>query len=277
MAISGTVTAIAAGVSALAGVGGAIVSGVQGKKANDNAQAQQDLAMKNSYLSGQNTIRDYEKSIADLESSKIQYGIDIRDAQSQIDSYDKWLANYSDQYTQEVQSKQSQTDQFMASGKETYENFLNAIGYSDAMAGATGRVGAGTSQAHTTTMFDRKLVDYVGADRILDANGGLYGSQLSAQNMEMDQLKLDLDFQRQEMETNRNLALSSIDDWQQAINMTDQSIAKSTTAKNDLQSFIDLNFNTQQQPAASSSTSKSTSSYDIIQRNLASARRRRRR
>jgi hypothetical protein len=243
------VAAVAGVVAAGAAIAGAVTSGVQGAQANSAAQSQNDIARaqlhiqtQNSYLNGLNTVRDYEKSIADLEGAKIQYGIDIRDATSQVQSYDKWLANYGSQYAQEVQSKQAQTDALTASGKETYENFLNAIGYADAMAGATGRVGAGTSQARTTGMLDQKLVDYVGADRKLDANGGLFGSQLTAANMEMGQLKVDLEFQRQEMAANRELAQASIADWQQAIRLTDQSIANSTAAKNDLQQFIDQNF-----------------------------------
>ncbi|MCL2214174.1 MAG: hypothetical protein FWC06_03080 [Treponema sp.] len=238
----GIIGAVAGVIGAGAAVAGTVVNAKQGAQANNNAQKELDLQTKNSYLQGLNSVRDYEKSIADMEASKIQYGIDIRDTTSQIDSYDKWLANYGNQYTQEVQSKQAQTDSLMASGKESYDNFLNAIGYSDAMAGATGRVGAGTSQAHTTGMLDRKLVDYVGEDRRLDAPGGLFGSQLTAANMEMDQLKVDLDFQRQEMIANRDLAQSSIADWQQAINLTDQSIANSKAAKNDLEDFINRNF-----------------------------------
>jgi hypothetical protein len=241
--------AVAAVVGAGAAVAGTIMGAKQGAQANANAQAQNDIAReqlniqtKNSYLNGLNSVRDYEKSIADLEGAKIQYGIDIRDATSQVESYDKWLANYGSQYAQEVQSKQAQTDQLMTSGKETYENFLNAIGYADAMAGATGRVGVGTSLAKTTGMLDQKLVDYVGADRRLDANGGLFGSQLTAANMEMGQLKVDLEFQRQEMAANRQNTQASIADWRQAISLTDQSIANSTAAKNDLQQFIDQNF-----------------------------------
>lgn len=242
MGVTAIIGAVAAGVSAIAATAGAVTSGIQGKKANETAQEQVDLQTKNSYLNGQNSIRDYEKSIADLEASKIQYGIDIRDATSQVDSYDKWLANYGGQYAQETAGKQAQTEQLMASGKESYENFLNAIGYSDALAGATGRVGAGTSQAKTTAALDRKLVDYVGADRTLDANGGLYGTQLTAANLEMDQLKLDLDFQRQEMEANRTNTLATIGDYQKSIKLTNKSIADSTEAKNDLQKFIAKNF-----------------------------------
>jgi len=220
----------------------AVISGIQGMNANKTAEKQYELNNASATISAKGAIIDYEKNIADLEGSKIQYGIDIRDAQSQVDSYDKWLANYGAQYAQEVQSKQAQTDALMASGKESYENFLNAIGYADAMAGATGRVGAGTSQSHTTGMLDRKLVDYVGADRTLDANGGLFGSQLTAANMEMEQLKVDLDFQRQEMAANRELTQASIADWQKAISLTDQSIAGSKAAKNELEAFVAQNF-----------------------------------
>jgi hypothetical protein len=251
------VAAIAGVVGATAAVAGAVVNGINGANQAAAARTQADIAgdqveisrgqldlqKKNTQLSMETQITDYERSIADLEASKIQKEIDIRDAQTQIDSYDKWLANYSGQYAQETASKQAQTDQLKASGKESYENFLNAIGYSDAAAGATGRVGANTSQAKTTGMLDRQLVDYVGADRTLDANGGLYGSQLTAANMEMQQLKTDLEFQRQEMAGNRENALATIGDYQQSIALTNQSIAGSTAAKNalkgDLEAFVE--------------------------------------
>jgi len=229
------VGAVASGIGAIAAVGGGIKSSVM---AQDNL----DLQKKNNLLSNQIAIGDIDKQISDMRGAIDQYEIDIRDATSQVDSYDKWLGNYSKQYAQEVQSKQAQTDALKASGKETYENFLGAIGYADAMAGATGRVGAGTSQAATTGMLDQKLVDYVGEDRTLDANGGLFGSQLTAANMEMDQLKTDLEFQRQEMTANRDNALSSIQGLHNAINLTQGSINKSTAAKNDLQNFVNKNF-----------------------------------
>jgi hypothetical protein len=247
MAASAIIGIIGAGV----GIAGTITNAVQGSRANETAQQQNAIALrqleiqtKNSYLNGMNAVRDYEKAIADLEASKIQYGIDIRDAESQVESYDKWLQNYSGQYAQEVSSKQAQTDQLQASGKEAYENFLNAIGYSDALAGATGRVGANTSQALTTGAIDRKLVEYVGEDRTLDATGGLYGSQLTAANLEMEQLKIDLEFQRYEMEQNRENTLATIFDYQRAIALTDQSIANSMAAKSDLEQFIEQNFKT---------------------------------
>jgi len=242
-------TAIIGAVAAVAGAGAAIYNTVETYKPGGTADRQDQIANENlalqkaeAELNARGQISSIDKEIAELEGNKIQYGIDIRDAQSQLDSYDKWLGNYGAQYAQEVQSKQAQTDALKASGKETYENFLNAIGYADAMAGATGRVGAGTSQAQTTSMLDRKLVDYVGADRTLDANGGLFGTQLTAANMEMDQLKTDLEFQRYEMEQNRKNTELSIGDYNEALKITDASITKSNTARNELEDFINENF-----------------------------------
>jgi hypothetical protein len=149
----------------------------------------------------------------DAQEASIQASSQIaaNNAYNQVAQYDRWLANYEDMYAQQVQSKQAQTDALVASGKETYENYLNAIGYADAVAGATGRVGAGTSASHVTGMIDRKLVEYVGEDRKLDAHGGLFGSQLTAANMEMQQLKAQLEMQKQNVLGDRKTVLANLD------------------------------------------------------------------
>jgi len=181
---------------------------------------------------------DLNKGIQGMRNEIDQYGIEIQAANSMIDGYDKWLTNFSDMRAQQVQSKQAQTNALMASGKETYNNFLNAIGYSDALAGATGRVGAGTSAALTTQAIDQQLVDYVGQDRILDANGGLFGSQLTAANMEMDQLKMDLYWQNLEAYENRKILESSIGNWENAIARTEESIFQSEQVGRELEKYL---------------------------------------
>jgi hypothetical protein len=212
------------------------------------SRQQVELHTKNSYLAGQDMLRGYEKDIGELEAAKIQYGLDIRDAQTQITNYDLWLDNYSSQYAQEVAAMQVQTDELKASGKEAYQNFLQAIGYSDALAGATGRVGANTSQAKITGMLDRQLTDYVGEDRTLDENGGLYASQLTAANLSMEQLKKDLEFQRTEMSLNRENLVTAIADYEEAIGLADKNIKESKEAKDELEKFVDDNFGTPEEP-----------------------------
>jgi septal ring factor EnvC (AmiA/AmiB activator) len=235
-------TAVAVGVGALAAGAGVVVNAIGSKKQNDIARDNLELQKKNSKLNAESNLRDIDKGIFNLESKVGEYELGIREANSRIDSYDKWLNNYGSMYAQETASKQAQTDQLTASGKEAYDNFMNAIGYSDALAGATGRVGAGTSQSHTTGALDRKLVDYVGEDRMLDENGGLYGSQLSAAQMEMQQLRTDLEFQQQEMQGNRDIASSTLADYEQSIIKTQNSITESKAERDSLQQFIADNF-----------------------------------
>jgi hypothetical protein len=234
-----------AAVNTAALVADIIMGNESNRIANDQlnlARDQFELEKKNTALSAVDTLRKYDKEIAEMQGEYAQIGIDIRDTQSQITSYDKWLNNYSEQYAQEVQSKQAQTDTLMASGKESYDNFLNAIGYADAQAGATGRVGGNTSQGKTTGMLDRKLVDYVGTDRTLDANGGLYGSQLTAANMEMQQLKVDLGFQREEAAMNRTNLQQSLGELLSAQATTDTGIKNAKASQDSLAAFIQQNF-----------------------------------
>ncbi|MDR0719475.1 MAG: hypothetical protein LBF78_07550 [Treponema sp.] len=201
-----------------------------------------ELSKKEVALNAVDTLRTYDKDIAQLKGDYAQLGIDIRDTQTQISSYDKWLSNYSAQYAQEVQSKQAQTDALTASGKDSYDAFMNAIGYQDALAGASGRKGGGTSVGAVTQGIDQKLVDYVGADRTLDQNGGLFGSQLTAANMEMEQLKVDLGFQYQEAIMNQANLAQSLGELQSAQATTKTSIENAQASQDSLAEFIRRNF-----------------------------------
>ncbi|MDR0637649.1 MAG: hypothetical protein LBG27_01890 [Spirochaetaceae bacterium] len=234
-----------AGVAAAALVADVLI----GNQANELSAAQLqvsknqfELSQKEAALNAVDTLRTYDKDIAQLRGDYAQLGIDIRDTQTQIVSYDQWLSNYSAQYAQEVQSKQAQTDALKASGKESYDAFMNAIGYSDALAGVTGRKGGGTSAGIATQGIDQKLVNYVGADRTLDENGGLFGSQLTAANMEMEQLKVDLGFQYQEAAMNRSNLAQSLTELQSARATTDTSIQNAQSSQNSLAAFIQRNF-----------------------------------
>jgi len=237
------VAAIIGATAALVGVG---VNAWQGGKSASHAEDQLALSMRQHAISEEDRILSMDQRIFDMQSAIGDNELELESIGSQISSYDSWLNNYSSMYAQETQSKQAQTDALMASGKETYENFLNAIGYADAVAGATGRVGAGTSAAHATQMLDRKLVDYAGEDRTLDANGGLFGSQLTAANMEMDQLKIDLSNQRTQFSANKDILMRSAGHLTSANDALRQSITdtetRRDTARNDLDKFVEQNF-----------------------------------
>jgi hypothetical protein len=188
------------------------ITGIQMNAANAANTASNQIAQYDRWLGnyGDMYAQQVQSKQASIDSMTANRQAHVNSANNEVAQYDRWLDNYGDMYAQQVQSKQAQTDTLVASGKETYENFLNAIGYADAAAGASGRVGAGTSASHITSMLDRKLVDYVGEDRTLDEHGGLFGSQLTAANMEMGQLKANLERQRMDVLGNKKTILDNL-------------------------------------------------------------------
>jgi hypothetical protein len=188
------------------------ITGIQMNAANAANTASNQIAQYDRWLANYSDLyaQQVQSKQAQIDSLVANRQAHVNSANNEVAQYDRWLDNYGDMYAQQVQSKQAQTDTLVASGKETYENFLNAIGYADAAAGASGRVGAGTSASHVTSMLDRKLVDYVGEDRTLDEHGGLFGSQLTAANMEMGQLKANLQRQRMDVLGNKKTILDNL-------------------------------------------------------------------
>jgi predicted kinase len=167
-----------------------------------------------------------EKDRAQMQGQIAQYELDIENAQAQVESYDKWLENYQGMYDQQMAARNAQAEALKSSGQEAYNNFMNAIGYSDAAAGATGRIGGGTSAGEATRQIDRELVNYAGEDRSLGGYDGLVGEQLLAMNLETDQVRKDLEFQLYEQEKNREIQFRTIEQYKDAISRTRDALGK---------------------------------------------------
>jgi hypothetical protein len=199
----------------------------------NNVQADRQFRLQSDQL-----LSDANKSILDLENQNVLNRLARREANANIQGYDRWLDNFNNMHAQTIQTKQAQTNALIANGQETYNSFLDAIGFADAQAGATGRVAAGTSQSHVTSTIDSRLVDFVGGDRTLDAHGGLFGSQLTAANMEMQQLQVDLLAQRDQFIINRDVLKESIPHLNRAIDLTHEGIYRATESRDSLESFV---------------------------------------
>jgi hypothetical protein len=180
-----------------------------------------------------------DSDIADIKNQQRQLEIDKMDYGAQINSYQSWLDNYADMYAAETTSAQAQIAELDASGKQQYQNLLNTLGYADAVAGATGRVSAGSSMAAAGGAARQSVVDYAGADMRLDKNGGLFGLQRTAADLNYAQLQLDLENQRVE-------ALGQMDILKTSLKITDEayagytnSITKAREAKSKFDAFLD--------------------------------------
>jgi predicted nucleic acid-binding Zn-ribbon protein len=209
------------------------------EKQADISQEQLNLQKRQQREDNKAVLREYERDLYDIDSQIAQFGIDLKELQSQQTSYSDWLAGYQDMYDLQTNAKNAEIAAFKSAGQESFENFMNAIGYADASAAARGLVGAGTSAAAVGSDLDRKLVDYVGEDRTLDGNGGLYGTQLKVQEDSLAQLQSDLASQEKEMRGNLENVASAITTTNTAI--TTAKTQKTDISKDisDLQSFID--------------------------------------
>jgi hypothetical protein len=235
--------------TAIVSLGTGIANFIQQQEANNIARDEYNLATDEYNLnlakekkSANDSLRSIDREISSMQMSILGNQIEKEAALIQVKSYDKWLENYDTMYNQQMASRQVQTDQLKASGQESYENFINAIGSQNAQAGFTGRLGGvGTSQGAVTQAIDKKLVDYVGEDRQLDANGGIYGRQLTAANMETQQLQKDLQFQKDEITGNRSISSRSADQLQESIFNTQTAIYSAEESRHELEDWIDEN------------------------------------
>jgi multidrug efflux pump subunit AcrA (membrane-fusion protein) len=194
-----------------------------------------------------------DAQIAGVKNEQRQLEIDRLDYGSQISSYQGWLDNYAGMYAAETTSAQAQIAELDLSGKQQYQNLMNTLGYADAVAGASGRVGAGSSMAAAGGAARQSVVDYAGADMVLDKNGGLFGLQRTAAELNYGQLQIDLENQRAE-------ALGQIDILRQSLDITDeaydaytQSIAEAQSTRSEFQKFLDA-YTGKNQPAAAASS-----------------------
>jgi multidrug efflux pump subunit AcrA (membrane-fusion protein) len=197
-------------ITASIGVAGLINSIDQGEHADDNAAAALQIARDEAELSARSSLLDYKDVLTNQQAKLATLKDTQRQTSFNISSYQNFLDRYADYFTAETTAAQAQIAGTEAAGKAQYDQLMEALGYADAQAGATGRVAAGSSQAAVTGKVKENVTDFVGQDMTLDANGGLYGLQITAQNMAYDQLVMDLGGMRTEY-------AGQIDIWQESL------------------------------------------------------------
>jgi chemotaxis protein histidine kinase CheA len=161
------------------------------------------------------SLRGYNREIGGYqEAMDVIENVDIPELSADIESYDRWLSGYGAMVDREEKAQAAKMAQLEAAGIESYNSFLDAIGYSDALAGATGRIGGGTSAGEAARDIDARLVRYAGEDRALDASGGTYGAMVTAANAEYEGILASLLNEKQGMEGTRKVAAQARDYYQ---------------------------------------------------------------
>jgi exonuclease VII small subunit len=193
--------------------------------------ANYQLNAQNQYWQQQDAI---ETGLLELAGERNQNQIDIWDAEAQIASYDAWLGNYEN-------LKAAELGQVKSQGQAAYETLMSALGQADAVAGATGRVGAGQSMNYAGGMLKQKVVDYAGEDMRLNAVYGADGKldeRLSGQyGLVYDQKALDLEWQRASAEGQVGVLNKALALYNQNISLYDQREASLKAAQSSMGSL----------------------------------------
>jgi hypothetical protein len=231
--------AAAAGFALITGLASNIAGNVLdiwgGVRADERAEdaiglqkAQLNLDRQRSYQETLGQIYGVEQDITNLEIERSQLGVDIRETEFQIGSYQEWLEYYPKQ-------KELQTTAFEYEGRQAFEGLMNSLGYADALAGATGRAAPGTSMAAVAGKAKQDVVNYFGGDMRQDAEGGLYGMQY---NDMLHTLEQQFSQQSQQLD----IFKESLIGLQESEVSMGESIERSKDEKGRLQEWVDLQF-----------------------------------
>lgn len=250
------VTAVAAG-AAVVTAGVSIYNATQSNKQADRDKKRLDIQKEQNDLTGQQaeqSARDQLLSasgeITSLETSISNIGVDIAEAESKVSGYQSFLDRYGDYYKTETTKAQAGIAELEASGKAAYENLMQTMGYADALAGATGRVAAGSSMAHVGQKTKSDVIDYVGEDMTLDETGGLYGQQRTAASLSYDQLLLDLEAERTEAEQQKKIWGMSLESLLESKKGLEKTLGETRERHGELETWVDETF----QPAVTQIT-----------------------
>lgn len=164
--------AILAGLGALLGFG-KMISDAQRQKEADRLQLEKD-------------ILGLKGDIAGLTAQLGTTQTGIAETRFGISSMELALERYP-AYAALEQSK------FEASGEQTYRELMGNYGTINALAGATGRVAAGSSVAAVGQEARSDVAGFVGEDLTFDTEGGMYGAGWSEllKNLEAERLSYE--------------------------------------------------------------------------------------
>lgn len=233
-----TIALISAGIAA-AGLGYQIYSGMQNDKRADKAAKLQKGQMKQQ---AKDQLMGAKQAVSDIESQISQTTVDIAEAQSKISGFQSFLDRFGDYYQTKTTQAQAGIAELEMSGKQAYENLMQTLGYTDALAGATGRAGAGTSMAQVGELAKQNVIDYVGADMTLDQTGGLYGLQRTSAGLSYDQLLLDLQAEHSEAEAQKGIWGTSLVTLEKSKASMENSLAASKQRVSELDAWIQETF-----------------------------------
>jgi len=142
-------------------IGTLILGGIALFSRNKQQKEAAELQLEKDILGLKEDIADYT---TDLATTRIA----IAEAEANIGNVEDWLTLY-------PQYAEKEKTQMELAGSRQYRELMENYGMMNVLAGATGRVAAGTSMAIKGEQAREDVVAFVGEDLTFDPEGGLYG------------------------------------------------------------------------------------------------------
>lgn len=173
----------------------------------------------------------YQDSLATLGQLKTTYrqsGYEIAQTQANIESLDYWLQNYQGYYDLEMGQQQLAVDQqrnnvagMFTSNIGNLRQMQEGLAQQQVLSAARGQTGS--TARLLSAMARQDIVNFAGEDMTLDAEGGEYGRQYTAQQgaldlaiMAMGQRQKDLEVENMNRERDLEMQQLALQDYQVA-------------------------------------------------------------
>jgi len=148
-------------------------------------------------LQVESDIRDLESQIIDWETSLGVTKTQIAETEFGISTMELALERFPGYAALEQEKVET-------AGKQQYQELMQNFGMMNVLAGATGRVGTGTSMQTVGAEARQNVAEFVGEDLAFDTEGGLYG-------MTWAELLKNLEAERQSYEGQLDVYQTSLD------------------------------------------------------------------
>ncbi len=248
--IKGVISVVGAGVGLFSSASNAALSAqlqeLNAQEAEMNAVEKLQLNFVNNFSTYSDAT--YQKNTLGLQVKNNR--LQLKQTGSNISAYDQALSRYDTQYAAGLKNLQSQ-------GRSQYYSLMEQFGGVNVANAARGQMGGSGSASLIAQMAKNQVIDYVGEDMKLDANGGTYGYSLTDyfldQLADLNESKGNRDIQAQSWDVYHDTLIQNMENYDTSKKLQETSLDNMRKAFDTLYSYYGDDI---------------TSSYDSYQKSL---------
>lgn len=245
--IGGIISTIQAGVGLFSSASNAAYSAQLQELNSQQAEMSAVEKLQLNFINNFSTYSDasYQKNTLGLQIKNNR--LQLKQTNANIGAYDQALSRYDTQYAAGLRNLQSQ-------GRSQYYSLMEQYGGVNVSNAARGQGGGSGSASLIAQMAKNQVIDYVGEDMKLDANGGTYGYSLTDyfldQLADLNESKGNREIQTESWDVYHDTLIQNMDNYDTSSKLQDTSLENMRKAFDNLYSYygddISSNYDTYQ-------------------------------